>query len=91
MNLDTAARQPFGGGSGGRFYLISYLPTYAAALFLLLLVWAGAPTWHGRPGRRIRFSNASHMRCVVGPPSAPKAHEHRINVRDAIPGDIPVL
>ena len=58
MNLDTAARQPFGGGSGGRFYLISYLPTYAAALFMLLLVWAGAPTWHGRPGRRIRFSNA---------------------------------
>ena len=40
MNLDTTARQPFGGGSGGRFYLISYLPTYAAALFLLLLVWA---------------------------------------------------
>jgi len=58
MNLDTTARQPFGGGSGGRFYLISYLPTYAAALFLLLLVWAGAPVWHGRPGRRIRFTNA---------------------------------
>lgn len=57
MNLDTA-RQPFGAGSGGRFYLISYLPTYAAALFLLLLVWAGAPAWHGRPGRRIRFTAA---------------------------------
>lgn len=65
MNLDTTARQPFGGGSGGRFYLISYLPTYAAALFLLLLVWAGAPVWHGRPGRRIRFTaawaTASHL------------------------------
>lgn len=57
MNLDTAARQPFG-GSGGRFYLTGYLPTYAAALFLLLLVWAGAPAWHGRPGRRIRFTTA---------------------------------
>ena len=44
--------------SGGRFYLIGYLPTYAAALFLLLLVWAGAPAWHGRPGRRIRFTTA---------------------------------
>jgi hypothetical protein len=56
MNLDTAARQP-AAGSGGRFYLIGYLPTYAAALFLLL-VWAGAPTWRGRPGRRIRFTTA---------------------------------
>ncbi|HEY1001805.1 MAG TPA: hypothetical protein VGD83_19410 [Streptosporangiaceae bacterium] len=55
MNLDTA-RQPFGGGFGGRFYLISYLPTYAATLFLLLLVWAGAPARHGRPGGRIRFT-----------------------------------
>jgi hypothetical protein len=58
MTLDTTARQPFGGGSGGRFYLISYLPTYAAAPFLLLLVWAGAPAWHGRPGQRIRFTTA---------------------------------
>ena len=49
MNLDTAARQP-AAGSGGRFYLIGYLPAYAAALFLLLLVWAGAPAWRGRPG-----------------------------------------
>jgi hypothetical protein len=57
MNPDTMGRQPFG-GSGGRFYLISYLPTYAAALFLLLLVWAGAPAWQGHPRRRIRFSSA---------------------------------
>jgi hypothetical protein len=27
-------------------------------LFLLLLVWAGAPAWHGHPGRRIRFTTA---------------------------------
>ena len=57
MNLDTAARQP-AAGSGGRFYLIGYLPAYAAALFLLLLVWAGAPAWRGRPGHRIRFTTA---------------------------------
>ena len=42
MNLDTAARQP-AAGSGGRFYLIGYLPAYAAALSLLLLVWARRP------------------------------------------------
>ena len=56
-NLDTAARQP-AAGSGGRFYLIGYLPAYAAALFLLLLVPAGAPAWRGRPGHRIRFTTA---------------------------------
>ena len=64
MNLDTAARQP-AAGSGGRFYLIGYLPAYAAASFLLLLVWAGAPAWRGRPGHRIRFTTtwatASHL------------------------------
>ena len=57
MNLDTAARQP-AAGSGGRFYLIGYLPAYAAALFLLLLVWAGAPAWRDRPGHQIRFTTA---------------------------------
>jgi hypothetical protein len=57
MNLDTAARQP-AAGSGGRFYLVGYLPAYAASLFLLLLVWAGAPAWRGRPGHRIRFTTA---------------------------------
>ena len=57
MNLDTAARQP-AAGSGGRFYLIGYLPAYAAALFLLLLVWAGRPAWRDRPGHRIRFTTA---------------------------------
>ena len=57
MNLGTAARQP-AAGYGGRFYFIGYLPTYAATLFLLLLVWAGAPAWRDRPGRRIRFTTA---------------------------------
>jgi hypothetical protein len=50
---------------GGRFYLVGYLPTYAAALFLLVLVWAGAPDWAARPDRQLRFSaawrTASHL------------------------------
>ncbi len=42
MKLDAVTTQPAGGGLGRRFYLVGYLPTYAAALFLLVLVWAGA-------------------------------------------------
>jgi hypothetical protein len=61
MKLDAVAGPPAGAGFGGRFYLIGYLPTYAAALFLLLLVWAGAPGWGGRPGHRIRFTAAWAM------------------------------
>lgn len=65
MKLDAVARQPADAGFGGRFYLVGYLPTYAAALFLLLLVWAGAPGWNGRPDHRIRFTaawaTASHL------------------------------
>ena len=65
MKLDAVARPPADAGFGGRFYLVSYLPTYAAALFLLVLVWAGAPGWTGRQGHRIRFTaawaTASHL------------------------------
>jgi len=58
VKLDAVTRLPADASFGGRFYLTSYLPTYAAALFLLMLVWAGAPGWTGRPGRRIRFTTA---------------------------------
>jgi len=65
VRLDAVARQPADAGFGGRFYLVGYLPTYAAALFLLVLVWAGARAWAGRPGQRIRFTaaweTASHL------------------------------
>ena len=65
MNLDAAGRPPAYGGFGSRFYLVGYLPTYAAVLFLLVLVWAGAPGWNGRPGHRLSFSaawsTASHL------------------------------
>jgi hypothetical protein len=50
-------RQPADGGFGGRFYLVGYLPTYAAALFVLVLVWAGARGWSS-PGRRLSFKAA---------------------------------
>ncbi|WP_105969182.1 hypothetical protein [Streptomyces geranii] len=40
MRLDTAVRP---GLEGARFFLVDHLPTYAAALFVLTLVWAGAP------------------------------------------------
>ncbi|WP_207928999.1 hypothetical protein, partial [Actinomadura sp. 6K520] len=38
-------------GFGRRFFLVGYFPTYAAALWLLTLVWAGA--WG-----RLRFEDA---------------------------------
>ena len=58
MKLDAVTRQPADGGFGGRFYLVGYLPTYAAALFLLVLVWAGARGPAVRPGQRISFTTA---------------------------------
>lgn len=63
MKPDALTRQPAEGGFGGRFYLVSYLPTYAAALFLLVLIWAGARGW--APYQRISFkaawATASHL------------------------------
>lgn len=38
--------QPTAGLSSGRFFRTGYLPTYAAAVFLLVLLWAGAPGKH---------------------------------------------
>jgi hypothetical protein len=57
MKLDAAGSQPADAGFGGRFYLVGYLPTYAAAVFLLVLIWAGAPGW-ARRGHPIRFTTA---------------------------------
>jgi hypothetical protein len=65
MRLDAVTRQPADGGFGRRFYLVGYLPTYAAALFLLVLVWAGARAWDGRLDHRLSFkaawATASHL------------------------------
>jgi hypothetical protein len=58
MSLADLAKAPADVGFGRRFYLVSYLPTYAAAVFVLVLVWAGAPDWLGRSGRGINFGRA---------------------------------
>jgi hypothetical protein len=42
---------------GRRFFLVSYLPTCAALLWLLVLVWAGGWGWI-RPGHRVNFTAA---------------------------------
>jgi hypothetical protein len=42
VNLDAIVKPPIEALSG-RFFLVSYLPTYADALFVLVLFWAGAP------------------------------------------------
>ena len=44
--------QPTAGLSSGRSFRTGYLPTYAAAVFLLVLLWAGAP------GEHVDFGNA---------------------------------
>ena len=65
MKLDAVARPSADASFGGRFYLVGYLPTYAAALFLLVLVWAGAPGWSGRKDHQLSFTaawaTASHL------------------------------
>jgi hypothetical protein len=45
---------------GGRFLLVDYLPTYAAVLFVVILVWAGAP------GPHIDFGNAWRTAAHLG-------------------------
>ncbi|MEW9529461.1 hypothetical protein [Microbispora sp. NPDC049125] len=50
MRIGEAAK-PVGDVFGGRFFLVGYLPSYAAALFLLVLLWSGAPG-------ELRFSRA---------------------------------
>lgn len=58
MNLDSAIKPPTDLGAGRRFFLVSYLPTYAATMSLLLLVWAGARGWTGSPRRSLDFTAA---------------------------------
>ena len=58
MSLSDLAKPSADSGFGTRFYLVSYLPTYAAASYVLLLVWAGAPDWLGKSGHGINFSRA---------------------------------
>jgi hypothetical protein len=59
MSLDTVAR-PLDSTLSGRFFLVGYLPTVTAAVFVLLLLWAGAPA--SPP----RFSEAWHTAAALG-------------------------
>ncbi|WP_067461162.1 hypothetical protein [Actinomadura macra] len=42
MKLDALVKPPGEAGFGRRFFLVGYFPVYAATLWLLLLIWAGA-------------------------------------------------
>jgi hypothetical protein len=46
--------------TSGRFGRTGYLPTFAAAIFLLVLIWAGAP------GQRVQFSRAWQVANQLG-------------------------
>ena len=58
MNLGDTTKPLGEGFFGRRFYLVGYLPVYAAALFLLLIIWAGARGWHHPARHRMDFARA---------------------------------
>jgi hypothetical protein len=59
MSLDTIT-SPLDSTLSGRFFLVGYLPTITAAVFVLLLLWAGVPA--GPP----QFSHAWHTAATLG-------------------------
>lgn len=59
MSLSTVATAPKGFDSG-RLVRVVYLPTYAVLLFLLVLVWAGAP------GDKLNFGTAWRTAAGLG-------------------------
>jgi hypothetical protein len=59
VSLDSLGKAPALAGAG-RFALVGYLPAYAAASYLLVLVWAGAP------GRRLEFGRAWRTAAQLG-------------------------
>jgi hypothetical protein len=58
MNLMGLGRTP--DTFGIRYFVVFHLPTYAASLFLLMLVWAGAP------GPHLDFAHAWHTASTLG-------------------------
>ncbi|MER5466386.1 hypothetical protein ABT010_38260 [Streptomyces sp. NPDC002668] len=58
MSLHGALKPPTELGGGRRFFLVGYLPAYAALLFLLLLVWSGARAWAAPPRSGPSFKDA---------------------------------
>lgn len=64
MALDSLINPP-GALAGRRFFLVSYLPTASALLFLLALLWAGARSWgrpaHGRLDFHAAWTTGAHL------------------------------
>lgn len=58
MSLQRALKPPAEVGGGRRFFLVGYLPTSAALIFLLLLVWAGARACAAPAGGGLDFQRA---------------------------------
>jgi hypothetical protein len=58
MKLDEVVK-PAQDALGGRFFLLGSLPTSAAAAFLLVLIWAGAPG-------KLRFASAWKTAAALG-------------------------
>jgi len=56
MDLSSLS-SPLDGLRSGRFLIVGYLPTAAAAIFVLVLVWSGAPLWL-RHGDHLSFTAA---------------------------------
>ena len=59
MDLGSLLQAP-GQLASSRFFRVAYLPTCAGVVFILVLIWAGAP------GHRVRFSNAWHGASHLG-------------------------
>ncbi|AVH55324.1 MULTISPECIES: hypothetical protein [Streptomyces] len=66
MKLGDAVTPPAGLGSGRRFFMVGYLPTYAALLFVLLLFWAGARAWVEPPQGGLSFGRAWQTAAALG-------------------------
>ncbi|MEK2493193.1 hypothetical protein WN990_26930 [Kitasatospora purpeofusca] len=66
MNLPGALKPPAELGAGRRFFLLGHLPTYAALLFLLVLVWAGARAWASPAGPGLSFKAAWETAAGLG-------------------------
>jgi len=59
VNLGSLLQAP-GQFASSRFFRVAYLPTLAGVVYLLVLIWAGAPA------RRVRFSVAWRTAAHLG-------------------------
>ncbi|MFD7734932.1 hypothetical protein ACFV6F_31690 [Kitasatospora phosalacinea] len=66
MKLSDVLKPPAELGGGRRFFLVGYLPTYAALAFLLTLVWAGARAWEAPAGAGLNFKAAWETAAELG-------------------------